>query len=204
MENSFLAADPFVFNVIDQILSNRHFSNLKTVTYSTAILYYDHILMLPEEIQHIWRQKLSPVSVIYLLNRYLTFFGYIPILFFMFNSPHDDHRKVAYPPVYKTLTEPDSRFQMLVILIVRVYALYYREIWVLVLTGILGASTVAASVDLLTCGFLIEITSVVLFRQNVTHADGRSLQGLMVTDHGLRCYDNFIDAVPDLPNVSSS
>ncbi|TDL15688.1 hypothetical protein BD410DRAFT_100207 [Rickenella mellea] len=75
---------PFAFDSIHQIL-NLQYLSLASIT----ILYYDHIMTLPTEIERIWRPKLSPVSVIFLLNRYIACIGYVPIIFFFFNSPLD-------------------------------------------------------------------------------------------------------------------
>ena len=53
----------------------------------SAVLFYDHLITLPEEIRHIWRQKLTFVNFLFLLNRYLLFVGYIVYLFFLFDAP---------------------------------------------------------------------------------------------------------------------
>jgi len=42
-----------------------------------ALFYFEYFITLGDEIEHVWRRKRSPVSIIYLLNRYLGFFGYI-------------------------------------------------------------------------------------------------------------------------------
>ncbi|TDL23564.1 hypothetical protein BD410DRAFT_721048, partial [Rickenella mellea] len=125
---------------------------------SITILYYDHLLTLPSEVKYIRRQRLSSVSVIFLLNRYLTFLSYVPIMFFFFNFPLDDKPFVHRLPSGSTWNDPihfsrcthfsqfPGALYCITILIIRVYALYYREIWVLVPTGMLGASTVATSI----------------------------------------------------------
>ncbi|TDL23571.1 hypothetical protein BD410DRAFT_787419 [Rickenella mellea] len=109
-----------------------------------TLLYYDHILTLRDEIKHIWRRKLSPISIVFLLNRYTSFFGYMPIIFFFFNSPRNDHncRLFAHFPGALNCI---SQILIGAILVIRAYALYYRQIWVLILTCALGASTVATA-----------------------------------------------------------
>ncbi|TDL15684.1 hypothetical protein BD410DRAFT_796160 [Rickenella mellea] len=130
---------PFVFDVLRQIFNLQYFA-LASIT----ILYYDHVLTLPTEIERIWRPKLSPVSVIFLLNRYLACLGYIPIIFFFFDSPHDDKPCLLfsrYPGVLNCI----SQVLIGAILIIRAYALYYRQVWILVLTCSLGVATVGVS-----------------------------------------------------------
>ena len=53
----------------------------------SALLYYDHFLTFPQEVERIWKAKWTFVNVLFLVNRYLTFLGYIPIVFFLFDSP---------------------------------------------------------------------------------------------------------------------
>ncbi|TDL23565.1 hypothetical protein BD410DRAFT_814517 [Rickenella mellea] len=171
MDGKSLAAHPFVFNVIDQIFTLQY-----VCLASIMILYYDHVLTLPSEVKHIWQQKFSLVSLIFVLNRYLAFFGYVPIMFFFFNSPLDDTSDSVHDPRCLSYSRfPGALYcisQILIggmippILIIRVYALYYREIWVLVLTGMLGLSTVATSIVSwsLTMTFDITITILTLFR----------------------------------------
>ena len=50
--------------------------------YWLAMLYYEYFITLPEEIKYIWQRKLSPVSSIFVLNRYTSLLGYIPVLCF--------------------------------------------------------------------------------------------------------------------------
>ncbi|TDL15691.1 hypothetical protein BD410DRAFT_902465 [Rickenella mellea] len=130
----------FAFDAVRQIFNLQYFC-LASIT----ILYYDHLVTLPTEIERIWRPKLSPISVIFLLNRYVTCFGYVPIMFFFFDSPNDSHVCLAfshYPGVLCCIS------QVLIggTLIIRAYALYYRQIWVLALTCTLGAAAVGAAI----------------------------------------------------------
>ncbi|KAG9081033.1 hypothetical protein FRC06_005889 [Ceratobasidium sp. 370] len=37
-----------------------------------CVLVYDHILTFPDEVEYIWKQKLSTVSIMFLVNRYIT------------------------------------------------------------------------------------------------------------------------------------
>jgi hypothetical protein len=44
---------------------------------SITLLFYDHILTLPAEIDHIWKRLRAPGSWWFLINRYFAFFGTI-------------------------------------------------------------------------------------------------------------------------------
>lgn len=52
-----------------------------------AILYYDHLIMFPTEMDRVWKRRWTFSSVLYLINRYSTSIGYIPIMFFSFSPP---------------------------------------------------------------------------------------------------------------------
>ncbi|TDL18260.1 hypothetical protein BD410DRAFT_728733, partial [Rickenella mellea] len=165
---------------------------------SITILYYDHIVTLPTEIERIWRPKLSPISVIFLLNRYLTCFGYVPIMFFFFDSPNVSKVRFIQLHFYNFAQETTflkltrysrclefSRYpgvlcaisQVLIgaTLIIRAYALYYRQFWVLGLTVALGASTVGASV--VSC----RVTAVSIQLVDSLTPSGRCWHPLMLT-----------------------
>ncbi len=55
----------------------------------TAFLYYDHLVTFPEEVRKIWRRRLTFLNILFIINRYTVCFGYIPIIYFTFNSPTD-------------------------------------------------------------------------------------------------------------------
>ncbi|TDL24510.1 hypothetical protein BD410DRAFT_786014 [Rickenella mellea] len=46
---------------------------------SYSIFYYDFVLTFGEEVEYFWRPKLGVVSLFFLVNRYLSFFGIIPL-----------------------------------------------------------------------------------------------------------------------------
>ena len=52
-----------------------------------ALLYYDHMLTFPDEIKLIWCQRFSVISLLFVINRYLAFVCYIPVLVFILNAP---------------------------------------------------------------------------------------------------------------------
>ena len=56
----------------------------------TAVLYYDYLLTLDDEIELLWKRAgISPMSILFILNRYIGLVGPIPVIFefFTFVSP---------------------------------------------------------------------------------------------------------------------
>lgn len=55
---------------------------------SAAVLYYDYALTLSMEYEQFWKHqsKFSTAAVLFVLNRYLSLLGEIPIVYYMFAS----------------------------------------------------------------------------------------------------------------------
>ena len=54
---------------------------LSALTFHQALLFYDYCLTLGTEIEYFWkRARVSAVSTLFVLNRYLTLLGQIPII----------------------------------------------------------------------------------------------------------------------------
>lgn len=53
----------------------------------SVILYYDHLLTFPAEVQRIWTRRLTLSSILFLVNRYVVFGGYIFVLYIEFFPP---------------------------------------------------------------------------------------------------------------------
>ncbi|KAH8119259.1 hypothetical protein DFH11DRAFT_1563932 [Phellopilus nigrolimitatus] len=126
---------PFVFDAVESIVSLQYLCLAAIV-----VLYYDHIITFHLEIKQIWRQKFSLSSYIFILNRYLTFFGYIPIVYFLFNSPDNDKVCTAFARIPGSLSTT-TQCIIAVLLVMRVYALYRGNLWVLLVTIALGILT---------------------------------------------------------------
>ncbi|KAI0351648.1 hypothetical protein OH77DRAFT_1410658, partial [Trametes cingulata] len=45
-----------------------------------SILYYDYILTLQDEVERYWGSKVSAISVLFFINRYLSLFAHIPVI----------------------------------------------------------------------------------------------------------------------------
>ncbi|KAI5119073.1 hypothetical protein M0805_005491 [Coniferiporia weirii] len=152
------ARDNFIFDIIKNILFVKYYAIA-----SVTVLYFDHAVTLPTEIQRIWCTRFTGATALFLLNRYVPFFGFIPILLSLFNPPFSivfrrgeqrpqlgSYRESAYlysrrcrkfAPFIGALSVFSNAIAA-VILILRTYALYGRALWVLVLTGFIGAASV--------------------------------------------------------------
>ncbi|KAI0043586.1 hypothetical protein FA95DRAFT_1609271 [Auriscalpium vulgare] len=143
-----------------------------------AILYYDWLLVLDREVALFWppKNKLGWVSVCYLLNRYISILGYIPLVRDSFT--------------YGGASQVVLQILVGVLSLIRVYALYNRSRYVLGLLLVAGAVCVAIAVWMIASDNTesIGIISSVLMgcREFVSDAQGRSLaaawSGAMVFD----------------------
>ncbi|KAK2464699.1 hypothetical protein APHAL10511_003275 [Amanita phalloides] len=104
---------------------------------SCVMLYYDMMLTFADEVELIWSQKFSFVSVLWYLNRYISPLGYIVILV-SFHDPWSKavcDRFVLFPEALKTITI----FAIGVIFILRLYAMYHRSTAIIVIGSLLLA-----------------------------------------------------------------
>jgi len=110
---------------------------------SISFLYYDHIITFSQEIRNIWKRKLSILNILFIINRYTTCFGYVPIAYFTFNSPSDImecSRFVRFPAALSITTQ----VIISVIVILRCHALYNGHRGILVSVSILGLALLAS------------------------------------------------------------
>ncbi|KAH8826226.1 hypothetical protein DL96DRAFT_1556732 [Flagelloscypha sp. PMI_526] len=49
-----------------------------------VVLYWDHLLTLPEEILYLWKRPVCTGAALFFFNRYLTSMGNIPVLYYIF------------------------------------------------------------------------------------------------------------------------
>jgi len=123
-QSAFYGAEVEAFHVLQ-------YSCLACITF----LYYDHMITFPTEVDLIWRHKFSFVTVLFLLNRYAAFLGYLPIIVFIFNLPIGPHSDLCsgygfFPPLLNCF----SQVIILTLLVMRCYALYQRKLWILLIT----------------------------------------------------------------------
>jgi len=130
--------EPFVFVATEAIFALQCY----TIA-SISFLYYDHLITFPQEVRKIWKRRLSFLNVLFIINRYTTCFGYIPIMYFTFKSPTNtdicDHY-VIFPAILSIITQAIIS----IIVTLRCYALYNRSRWILYSVSLLGLAVLGS------------------------------------------------------------
>ncbi|KAL7278595.1 hypothetical protein ACG7TL_007596 [Trametes sanguinea] len=124
-------------------LSYSGFGHMLTVVDALAILYYDFVLTIPQEIERFWSRKLSWPSFLFFLNRYLSVIGHIPVIIEFFGViPESRCREYQqYHRIISILIQAVVASLMLL----RTYALYGRDRRVLaLLLAILGVGAIVS------------------------------------------------------------
>ncbi|TDL14449.1 hypothetical protein BD410DRAFT_734072 [Rickenella mellea] len=106
----------------------------------TALLYYDYLLTINQEIDFFWGRGLTPASGLFFACRYLTLLGNIPVILraFTYWSPNPYWLRVypscrilqKYHQILSVIVQTSVGF----ILVTRTYALYERSRRILALT----------------------------------------------------------------------
>jgi len=102
-------------------------------TAAIALFYYEYLITVSREVRFAWRKRLSAVSVLFLLLRYITLFAYVPTLLFVTSAPDNNKACTAFahfPAAMYTI----SLGIITSFLILRTYAIYFGHVWVLVVT----------------------------------------------------------------------
>ncbi|KDQ28780.1 hypothetical protein PLEOSDRAFT_1102821 [Pleurotus ostreatus PC15] len=123
---------------------------MKTSTYfsvaSATFLTYDYLLMLPTEVQHVWQVKWGVGKVLYLLSRYpLLLVSLVDLHRMTSHVASEKECRVLYTLIYHTMAFATMISE--IILIIRVWALWKRRIWVIAVLGsILIAGMITAGI----------------------------------------------------------
>jgi len=122
---------------------------------------FQMLYLAASEFRKIWKRRLSFLNILFIINRYTTCFGYIPIIHFLLRSPanaSECNAYVRYPAVLSII----AQVIMTIIVTLRCYALYNRSRWILapmsglglvVLAAFVGASTKSVGIDLNVPGY---------------------------------------------------
>lgn len=112
---------------------------------SFVILYYDYALTLPAEVERFWSSRsLSWASSLFYVNRYLSLFGHIPVMIqYYWDSRRFNTREIC-PALSSFHQYLAVAIQVMVgiLLIMRTYALYERNIWVLLFICACGLTVI--------------------------------------------------------------
>ncbi|KLO04809.1 hypothetical protein SCHPADRAFT_947425 [Schizopora paradoxa] len=106
---------------------------------SSAFFFYDFALTIPQEVKHMWSTKLSLVNVLVIGLRYLTVLGFIPVIVFAF-APFldvgDGGKSVPFLSFFlcSGIIGIVCQGMTLVLLIIRIHAIYDKKRWILYLT----------------------------------------------------------------------
>ncbi|KZP23278.1 hypothetical protein FIBSPDRAFT_1042991 [Athelia psychrophila] len=141
-------------------------SQLNTIYYTSlvsfVILCYDYSLTFADEVERFWNRKnFTWASLFYFINRYLVLLGNIPVLFVTFwetnslsnktlvilglvpscarNSTNTLHRLLAYNQLFLLL----SQLVIAILLIMRIYAMYNRSRWIIVVFAVIAVTAIA-------------------------------------------------------------
>ncbi|KAI9068857.1 hypothetical protein FKP32DRAFT_1560931 [Trametes sanguinea] len=120
-----------------------------------AILYYDFVLTIPQEIERFWTRKLSWPSFLFFLNRYLSVIGHIPVIIEFFavipeslscqREVNTHSRRCREYQQYHRVISIIIQGVVAVLMLLRTYALYSRDRRVLtLLLAILGVGTIVS------------------------------------------------------------
>ncbi|KAF9466478.1 hypothetical protein BDZ94DRAFT_1319363 [Collybia nuda] len=124
---------------IQSQLNNSNYINLVAF----VILYYDYALTLPDEVERFWATRsLTWASSFFYINRYLTLLGHIPV---MVQYYWDARRSADVCPSLASFHQYLAVFIQVVVgilLIMRTYALYDQNIWVLLFICAAGLAVI--------------------------------------------------------------
>jgi len=71
---------------VDDIVLNITFVKCYAIA-AAALLYFDYIITLPEEVRRIWGARFTGVTALFVMNRYVPMVGYMVILMSLFHPP---------------------------------------------------------------------------------------------------------------------
>ncbi|KAK7683085.1 hypothetical protein QCA50_013758 [Cerrena zonata] len=117
---------------------------------SCVMLFYDMAITFGDEVEKIWKQRITGATVLWFLNRYLSPLGYI-IIIVSFHDRWPDSvcdRYILYPEILKIFTA----FVIGVIFILRLYSIYSRSVPVLVTFSLLLAAELGTKIWAFTDG----------------------------------------------------
>ncbi|KZP23919.1 hypothetical protein FIBSPDRAFT_930145 [Athelia psychrophila] len=117
---------------------------------SVLVLCYDAVLTMPDEISGIWSRKKTLISWLYLINRYLAILGNVGFLALVFktlspgaaNSPRT--QECGLVGLLGQMLLFANQFLICLILLIRIYAIYARDVRILGL--FLGLGVISAAV----------------------------------------------------------
>ncbi|KAF7289752.1 hypothetical protein MIND_01348800 [Mycena indigotica] len=111
---------------------------------SSAIIIFDHVITLDEEVELIWRSSWSMGKILFIINRYYTLFSVVLNNYSLFSASLTDSVRLNFLR-WQGWTGMVTAVIAEVILQMRLYALYYQDKKVLALMSTLFVLSLAAS-----------------------------------------------------------
>jgi len=109
-----------------------------------VMLLYDHMLTFDQEVNRIWKQKFSGVTLLFLTNRYLTPIQFT-IIMVAFHYPSWTGKVCEKYVVFEGASSATLIAVCQLIMIIRVYALYHRSLAIIIFLMILWATQIIVS-----------------------------------------------------------
>lgn len=125
------------------------FTHSYAQVFAISLLYYDHILTFPAEVSHVWSQRISAITVLFLLNRYVAFFGNMVVPMITFSGLISSTSCTSATYVRQGLLVL-SQILVSMTLATRIIALYHSSRHIIAL--VVGSGTILAG---LTCWSLV-------------------------------------------------
>jgi len=128
MASPFLSSQGFLGQSLENIATFQYYT-----TAAIALFYYEYLITFSREVHFAWRREFSYMSILFLLLRYTTLLAYAPTLLFTVNPPGNNNACTAFahfPGAINTV----SLGIITSFLVLRSYAIYFRHLWVLVIT----------------------------------------------------------------------
>ncbi|TDL23993.1 hypothetical protein BD410DRAFT_131621 [Rickenella mellea] len=149
-----------------------------------ALFYFEYVITLGDEIEHVWLRKKTLPSILYLINRYLLVFGYIFLSLALWSPTWQNTGSLcAHFVKYEGVLTTTAIFVSELIMTLRTYALYERSKTVVFGLGLILIAQLIYSSVLISTGKPIVIPKNPAFNPCVLDGDhhmGRWAQTLGV------------------------
>ncbi|KAH6899454.1 hypothetical protein BKA70DRAFT_733652 [Coprinopsis sp. MPI-PUGE-AT-0042] len=142
------SAIPDLNLTIHQINASKYFQLAAFV-----MLIWDHFISFDEEVERIWKRRTSGLTILFLLNRYITPLQFI-IIVTAFHHPQWTNEVCARFVAFEGASTVAMIAICQMVMILRIYALYAQNKMVLVGLGIVWAAQIIISSVGITLGFV--------------------------------------------------
>ncbi|EIW56669.1 uncharacterized protein TRAVEDRAFT_49487 [Trametes versicolor FP-101664 SS1] len=166
-----------------EVIIESNYTNRILSSVAFALLYYDFVLTIPQEVERYWERKFSLPSFLFFLNRYMSVLCHIPVIVEFFGVIPESRYQMLTTSVVQQCREFQQyhRFISMVIqgvvaalMLLRTYALYGQDRRVLILLSTIIGTGGIISVWVLVAGHRTR-------RPTVTYAEAIAKTGCDLT-----------------------